>query len=369
MDSLPQETIDEIIDNLPRANLRSSSLVARRWRKRSQQHALSTILFRTQSAAKSWYACTQNDPGGISSYVQLAKFVHIDRWTDLALFGRILGNSNSLTTLWIVGMGVPDEVLKCVSPELGKRIIALHLQSLWCGLSTLVSTIAVFPNLQKLLVDSFVGTSREAPSTYPALPQRGSLDSLQVVGCMSGVAVAIANLQITSRRLVLDVNIQNIQNLLPLSSMTIVELELQGVCSLCEDHENISDDFTDISVWPISHAINLPPFPALTSLKIIVPGRPPSPHLVNTLSSISSVPALVSITLKRWPQPNPGSDIPTTWNGLDGWLARVAKNATIEGGLVLTLARWPENLAPEVLPEFREVGKIITTPLYPKTRQ
>ena len=370
MDSLPQEIINKIIDNLPRASLCSSSLVARRWRKRSQQHALSTIRLYTESMAKSWYACTQSDPGGISSYVQLAKFAHIDKWTDPALFGRVLGNSNSLTALWIMDTGMPNEVPEHVSRgELGKRITTLYLRSLRCGLPTLVSTIVAFPNLQKLFVDNFVATSREAPSTYPVLPQRGPLDSLRVVACQGGVAGAIANLQFTSRRLILDVKTQNIQRLLTFSPVTVVELELRGVCSTCEDHENINDDFIDFTKQSTSHAISLPPFPALTSLKIFVSGRPPSPHLVTTLSSISSVPALVSITLERWSQPNPGSDIPTTWNSLDGWLAWVAKNATIEGGLVLTLAGWPENLAPEVLPKFREVGKITTTPLYPKTRQ
>jgi hypothetical protein len=53
---------------------------------------------------------------------------------------------------------------------------------------------------------------------------------------------------------------------------------------------------------------------------------------------------------------------------LDEWLALVAKNATVEGGVVLTLARWQEDRVPGVLPKFREVGKIIALPYYTKTR-
>ena len=42
------------------------------------------------------------------------------------------------------------------------------------------------------------------------------------------------------------------------------------------------------------------------------------------------------------------------------WLVQMAKNTTVEGGLVLTLTSWPEKWAPEVwLPKFGEVGKIV----------
>ena len=41
----------------------------------------------------------------------------------------------------------------------------------------------------------------------------------------------------------------------------------------------------------------------------------------------------------------------------------MAKNTTIEGGLVLTLMGWPQEEQVEVLfPKFREVGEINTDP-------
>ena len=61
--------------------------------------------------------------------------------------------------------------------------------------------------------------------------------SLQVVDCTSGVAEALANLHLTSRCLVLDVQIENIQKLLVLSSVAIIELVLVGMCSSCVDRK------------------------------------------------------------------------------------------------------------------------------------
>ena len=102
-------------------------------------------------------------------------------------------------------------------------------------------------------------------------------------------------------------------------------------------------------------------FPALSSLKIFVAGRNPSPHLINTLSPISSAPVLALIALEcLWKFPSK-SDPSNSWELLDEWLSRVAKNTTAEGGLVLTLKLWREGRFPEVLlPEFRKIGKINT---------
>ena len=362
MDSLPQEIIDEIIDNLPHSSLRSSSLVARRWRKRSQQRAFnSTIRFRAECMANSWDTDIQSDPGGISSYVQFVGFTHIDGWRDPALLGRVLKKFNSLTTLEISGGGIPNEMVERISRgELGRRLTALHLRSLRCSLSALISIILAFPDLRDLIIHD-LRIVKETPSTYSVPPSRRPLDSLLVRGRGSGpVAKALANHRFSSRRLTLDAQPQNIQKLLVVSSLAIVELVLVGVCSLNVNREIISDDFADLQDQSTSRLIDLPPFPTLSSLEIFVAGRNPSPHLINTLYPISSVPALASIVLGRQlftfePVASIG------WDHLDKWLVQRADSATVEGGLVLTLTRWRENWAPEVLlPRFSVVGKIIT---------
>ena len=154
------------------------------------------------------------------------------------------------------------------------------------------------------------------------------------------------------------------QKLLDLSSVTVEKLQLLGEYLLCEDHESINGYFTDFpKKSTFNHVTDLPPFTALTSLKIFVAGYSPTPDLVNALSSVSSVPALVSVTLSCGCWSRPGSNLSTTWDILDERLAQMAKDAGVKGDLVLTLARYPQGRTWEMLPKFGEVAKIIIEPL------
>ena len=361
MDSLPQEIIDKIIDNLPRSSLYSSSLVARRWRTKSQQRALCKIRFSAEPIVNWWHVDIQSHPDGISSHAQFAEFNNIAEWRDPALFCRVLENFTSLTTLWIsqteIPRGLPERI---AHGDLGK-VTALYLWSPRCSLWTVISTIFAFPNLQNLSIDDFTAISREISPDYPVLPQRGPLHLLRVVRCEDGVVEALANRRSASHHLILDVKAQNVQKLLILSSVTIKRLVLCGVYSLCVNGMRINDYFTDYPDQATSYPIDLvPQFPALTSLSIYTCRRVPSSHLLNTLIAISSVPALVSITLECWHWP-PGPL--AAWDGLDRRLAQMAKNTTVKGGLVLTLTRWPKSLLLKAFPKFREVGKVIAGPL------
>ena len=362
MDSLPQEIIDEIIDNLPRSSLHSSSLVAKRWRERSQLHVFHTIIFSSECEANEWDANIQNGAGGISSYVKRASFYEIPEWSDPALLCRILENFTSLATLWISKTEIPDGLPERISHgELSKNLTDLYLLSPRCSVSTVISTIIAFPSLQNLSIDDFTATSREIPPVYPVLPRRGPLHSLRAVRSEDRVVDALANLHFASHRLILDVKAQNMQKLFILSSVTTTGLVLYGMWSLCVDCKRINGEFTDYPDQATSHPIDLAPqFPALASLSIYACGRAPSSHLVNALVLISSVPALVSITLECWHWP-PGPL--AAWDGLDRRLAQMAKNTTVKGGPVLTLTRWIEKLVPEAFPKFREVGKVIAGPL------
>ena len=231
MDSLPQEIIDKIIDNLPRSSLRSASLVAKRWRTRSQQRALDIIWFRSEDTMNRWLDI-QSSPGGISSYLPFVGFSVIE-WTDPTLFGRVLRNF-SLTTLAISGAGISDEMLEyMLYGELG-RITTLHLRGLRCSLSTVMSTILAFPNLRDLFIVDPTIVPREGPSTRSFLSPKRPLDSLLVRGRGNGtVAEALTDYRFMSRRLTLDAQPQNIQKLLTFSSVTIVDLVFIGMYSSC----------------------------------------------------------------------------------------------------------------------------------------
>ena len=125
------------------------------------------------------------------------------------------------------------------------------------------------------------------------------------------------------------------------------------------DHGSVNDDFTDRRDISTSDPIDLPPFPTLTLLRIYFLESSPSTHLITILSSISSVPALTSITLGRWigfiPEPVPSSN----WDHLDRWLVQIGRSATVEGDLMVALTRRQEGRIPEVLlPKFIQLGKI-----------
>ena len=241
MDSLPQEIIDEIIDNLPPSSLRSSSLVAKRWRTRSQQRTLCNIDFPDEFKVNQWYTDTHNDPGGIASYVQSAEFKRVDKWQDPTLLGRVLKNFDSLTTLRICKTIISDEILERISHgKFVQGITTLGLYSLQCSLSTLMSIILAFPNVQNLDISHLTTTPREAPSTYSAVSPRRPLDSLALrEPANREVTEVLASLQFTSRSLHLYAPPQNIQKLLVLSSATIVKLVLIGMCSLCVNRKII----------------------------------------------------------------------------------------------------------------------------------
>ena len=103
-------------------------------------------------------------------------------------------------------------------------------------------------------------------------------------------------------------------------------------------------------------------------MKISFSRATPSADLIDILSSISSVPVLASIALEWWCSFPFESSLQNSWDRLDGLLSQMAEKTTVEGGLVLTFARWQGDWAPEVLlPKFGEVGKIIIDRLDPET--
>ena len=365
MDSLPQEIIDEIIGNLPPDSLRSSSLVAKRWQKRSQQRAFFSVYFYSESTVNTWYKNTWHpnppgDPGRIPSYTQFASFYNISEWKDPALFSQVLGNFSSLTGLSICTTEIPEEVPQHISHGRHRRgITALNLWGPRCSLSAAISMVLAFSNLQILSVHSLPTTQRKLLLSHPIPPRMRPLDSLMVANCTSMAVEALVDLHLTSRRLSLDLHTKNIQKLLVLSSTTVVELVLGGVCSLYVDRKSVNDGLTDSWIQSTSHPIDLPQFPALTSLEISSSGYTPHPQLINALSSICSAPVLASIALKCWWHYTCNPDTSNSWDCLDRWLSRMAKNATVEGGLLLTLIECPEDRSPEAfLPGFREAGKI-----------
>jgi hypothetical protein len=229
MDSLPQELINAIIDAIP-CSLHSCSLVAKRWRRRSQQRTFGVIIINSECKANLWCKNIPQESDGVSSLVRLAHFRHISRWDEPELFGRVLKGLTSLRSLWVSYTEIPDELGDRISRgELGKTINALGVFFTRCTHTTMMSIILSLPSLGRLTIQSDGLRSEEPLSAHPITSRRGPLDWLRLQGDVNGVGKTLVKHRFTSRRLILDPSIPCIERLIVLSAETVVELELYGV--------------------------------------------------------------------------------------------------------------------------------------------
>ena len=367
MDSLPQETIDAIVDHLPHSSLRSSSLVARRWSTRSQRRIFGRIQFFSSDQVNRWYSVIQRDGSRILPYVHSVEFQCINSWNDPPLLGRVLKGLCSLTMLGVYECAIPDELPgQILRGEFGRGITTLSLEFPFGKISTMTSMILSLPDLKKLIV-RFDETKFGQPSSTSGLiaSQRRSLDVLELYLYPNKVAEALLQSRFTSRYISLNVAIPSAHRLLAISSETLVALTLGGARPLTGSKatEAILTIFLDTWVGTHTPPIDLPSFPALTSLRVRLYETKPSRRVIDVLSFISSTPALASFDV-QYAISDTGKPIPSDeWDDLDRWLARVAKHAVVERGLVLNLRRWAfsESSWEEFLQRFREAGGEIRT--------
>jgi len=235
MDSFPQELIDEIIDNIPqtdplsRCDLSSCSLVAKRWRRRSQQRFFEGISPSSEDDLNVWWSIIPQDPDGIPSYVLLLKIEGVVTWDDPLLLGRVLKNLTSLQQLLIFETRIPDELQDPVlRGEFGKEITTLCLWTSYCALATTMSIILSLPKLEDLVIGNH-NTSGEPLSTHLITPQRRSLDSLRLGGDIDEVGEPLAESRLIYRILYLDTHLPITEQLITLSSENLVQLGFGGV--------------------------------------------------------------------------------------------------------------------------------------------
>jgi len=231
MNSLPQELIDAVIDNLPRSSLFSSSLVLKRWRRRSQRRVLERIKFISEDQVDRWYTDFPQDPKGIASYVRFVGFQNTIFPGNLATFGCALQNLCSLTTLWVNGMEIPDELpAQIPRMEVWKRIIILRLWSISSTLTTVVSVVLSLPNLEVLSISRATAGLGWPLSSHPVIPpHRAPLDLLELRGDDGGIGRALTRSGLMSRHLSLDVDHPDMDQLIMPSSETLVKLTLYGM--------------------------------------------------------------------------------------------------------------------------------------------
>jgi len=231
MNSLPQELVDAVIDNLPRSSLFSSSLVAKLWRTRSQQRALERIKFLSEDQVDRWYTDFPQDPEGVASYVHVVEFENTTFRGNLATFGCALQNLCSLTTLWVKGMEIPDELpAQIPRMEVWKRITTLRLWFISSTLTTVVSVVLSLPDLEVLSIARATAGLGGPLSSHPVTPpHRTPLDLLELQAYVGGIGRALARSRLTSRHLSLDVDLLGVEQLIMCSSEMLVKLALYGM--------------------------------------------------------------------------------------------------------------------------------------------
>ena len=233
MDSVPQELIDAIIDNLSRDSLCSSSLIAKRWRTRSQRRIFNSIRLSTEDKVNRWHPDIQRGRHRIVSYVHSVEFHGISSWSEPTLPGRVLKGFLSLKTLVVYKSKIPDELPAQISRgEFGRGITALHVEFPLCELSTIISMIFSLPDLKEVTVSLNQTAPGRLPSTPPVAPKRGPLDRLELHHYgyhKSGITETLIQSRLTFRCLSSTCHDRNILRLLTISLETLVRLEVSGV--------------------------------------------------------------------------------------------------------------------------------------------
>ncbi|KAF9648587.1 hypothetical protein BDM02DRAFT_3115208 [Thelephora ganbajun] len=349
MESLAQELLEAIIDHVPPHHVRPCSLVARRWRKRSQQRYFGSVILSREHEAIRWYTNIPQDPDGIPSYARDVEIQSIRCWRDPTVLGRVLKCFSRVKTLVICETHLPSsEVQKIVaSSEFGREVTSLIFISPRSTMPELMQLILSFPNLRELMINSISQT--EPPASIPPDKtwQKEPLQSLELSSLHSKEMEFIALCGITSRRIDLSLGDAMIEKIIACSSETVSELLLQ-------------DGYPPIApMTTLPPIVQLPPLSALTTMEVTIYPGFLSARLADFLPCIHSAPVLSSITFK-YLKLTPPEDIPTShlWNNVDKWLARLATHAKVKGGLTVVLALWPErNLKwEECLLEFRKAG-------------
>lgn len=372
MDSFAQELIDEIIDHIPRWDMAASSLVARRWRRRSQQRYFEFVEFSYSEELALWETNIPQDPDGIPSYVHHVRFRNTPLLVSMVL-GRLLGTFRSIVSLAVVATSLlrPGSSTSLVSfGEFLKGTTRLTLIRLSAPLAAVATLIVSFPNLEELVLSAITTPiSYEQHPVLPVASRMGPLKSLVIRETQKEVRTKLAQCRFKFRVLYLNPSDEGVEQFIADSSETMIALTLVGmqllrtflglasILTRPPDLDSVSTRLVDLPL-PVIH---LPPFPSLTRVRVNLGTEDITARLAGLLSSIRSAPELSSVTFSlsdTWSLPR---DFPSSgnWTLVDKWLAWVFTTRTMaKGGLRVVLAGWlgGDQNWKGYFPEFRRAG-------------
>ena len=229
MYSVPQELLNEVINNVPRQDMPASSLVARRWRRPSQQRNFEFVLFLSDDVIF-WEANIPQNPNGIPSYVRHVRFKHFPPRLEPGILSRVLKTFTLMASLDIdnTHLPPPEELVVPVSlGEFGKGITRLTLVFVTQPPAKIRSLIFSLPNLKELIIHNVVFDGSLPVVSDTA--QRGPLELFVVLGNQLELYTGLAQWELASCKLSVDPSSNGIELLIKISSGMMEALTLIGV--------------------------------------------------------------------------------------------------------------------------------------------
>ena len=181
---IPQELVDEVIDNLdnPR-DLRACSLVSSGWVERSRRRLFADVALNTWNFGK-WQKNIPPGSDGISAYVrsltlrQARSIVSLEPDTLMGIMDH-LTSFRRLKVLFLQDANFDDlfdepSLIQCFG-HFGDSVKSLHLHGIRTDMSTMLFFINLFQNLDHLTISSPILSSGETEVPKGALPLRGTL--------------------------------------------------------------------------------------------------------------------------------------------------------------------------------------------------
>ena len=235
MEYLAQELIDGVIDRVPFERMRFCSLVARNWRRRSQQRHFENIWLGNEDLTARWYTRIPQDPEGIPSYVHSAQLSGLDHCREPGILNRILRcfvNLRSLRLIQVELSLLSEQRNPILFGDFGMGITELLINKPVCTYGTFVSLILSLPNLQTL-VTVILEPKGTPPSTLPNNPKR-ILKELRIYRGEPKVAMVLSQCPLSFQAITIkrpppsDPPSVDLRALLVSSSETVKKVELSG---------------------------------------------------------------------------------------------------------------------------------------------
>ena len=160
---LPQEIIDEVIDNLPLdfATLKSTSLVRKSWTHRSRQRLFHFVQINSLSQLEQWSLSTSSDPNGLASYPRVIFLSHEPprSWVEPAGLEKFYDHFRSFSgveRLMISGLETARFAATSTSRYFGNfaaTVRSLELRTAIGAPASLLSFICAFPLVDDLAIE------------------------------------------------------------------------------------------------------------------------------------------------------------------------------------------------------------------------